>query len=121
MAPTIKIPGVKKGYKNRLLILVSAPLVIESENGLVPVAELQVNEEVDAIHRAIELHSDEFGFEIIVEHVTPFTFRSALTSKHPPAILHFIGHGTQVGEDVALVLEDSTGLAQILSTETLKD
>ena len=113
MAAPLVSPEVIVGHKNRLLLLVSAPLVYRDAQGeLSPIVELDIDGEIEAIRETIEFYGDRAGFDLEVGYATVSKVALALTSKTPPTIFHFVGHGARKEAETCLILEDATGLAR---------
>ncbi|MBW4617173.1 MAG: SUMF1/EgtB/PvdO family nonheme iron enzyme [Desmonostoc vinosum HA7617-LM4] len=115
-------PGVKKvseqdkSFSNQILILFSAPLLDEN---FLPVENLSIQEEIEAIASVLENVSHPIAVEIVVKVATSQTLQDVLSSRIKPLIIHFIGHGTKESDNTALVLEDEMGISRHFSEEEL--
>jgi formylglycine-generating enzyme required for sulfatase activity/predicted ATPase len=116
-------PGVKEAteqantFSNQILILFSAPLLTEQ---FLPVENLSIQKEIDAIAQVLEEIPQPLSLEIVVKAATSETLQDVLATSTKPLMIHFIGHGMTEGERTALVLEDKTGIARPFSEEELK-
>jgi tetratricopeptide (TPR) repeat protein len=112
------------GYSNRILILISAPLLrrdsSDQRDVLKSVPPLAVQEEIDAILAALEKIQPPVSLQIDVAVATVESLGYILSSSSPPLIIHFTGHGVQLDQDTALVLEDEAGLARPLTADELR-
>jgi CHAT domain len=97
----------ESGFKNEILILISAPL-LDSDGQ--PVVALSVQQEVDEIYEA--LADLDLNLEIVVKIATVETLNDVFSDRRSPLVIHFIGHGMTGADGVALVLEDNVGIAQ---------
>ncbi|MEH2241656.1 SUMF1/EgtB/PvdO family nonheme iron enzyme [Nostoc sp.] len=115
-------PGVEKvtkqdnSFSNQILILFSAPLLTEE---LLPVENLSLQEEIDAIALVLEDISHPIAVEIVVKVATSQTLQDVLSHRVKPLIIHFIGHGMRDRDSTALVLEDEVGITRSFSEEEL--
>jgi hypothetical protein len=61
-------------------------------------------------------------FEIEVEFATINGIRRILSGPSRPLIIHFIGHGISTSDtNVALMMEDDTGIARPLDIDRLRE
>ncbi len=104
-------------FSNQILILFSAPLLTED---LLPVENLSIQKEIDAITEVLEEITYPIAVEIVVRVATSRTLQDVLASRVKPLIIHFIGHGSREGNGTALVLEDEVGMTRALSEEELE-
>ncbi|MEM9215639.1 MAG: SUMF1/EgtB/PvdO family nonheme iron enzyme [Cyanobacteria bacterium P01_F01_bin.150] len=102
--------------KNQIVILVSAPLVDEELSGVVG---LSIQSEIDGIVRVIGNHCSDIAIEITVKIATTETLLEVFSSRSRPLVIHFIGHGMQTDNGVALLLEDRAGKARRFSVDEL--
>ncbi|MEM6400031.1 MAG: CHAT domain-containing protein [Cyanobacteria bacterium P01_D01_bin.116] len=79
-------------------------------------SNLRLDEEVREIKNALQLSPNRDEFLIITESAVRVDDLIGFLSNHQPAIVHFCGHGS--GTD-GLVLEDNSGLLQLVSAEAL--
>ncbi len=103
-------------FSNQILILFSAPLLNED---LLPVENLSIQEEIDAIASVLEDISHPIAVEIVFKVATSQTLQDVLSSRVKPLIIHFIGHGMREGDSTALVLEDEVGITRSFTEEDL--
>lgn len=123
LAPEMIDTRSRVAFGNRLLVLVSAPLLRHSASSSYsyePVQQLAVQEEVTAIADALESSGSPISLDIKVVIATVDSIRRAFSAKSPPAIIHFIGHGVSENDRYALLLEDEFGLARPLDVYELK-
>jgi formylglycine-generating enzyme required for sulfatase activity/predicted ATPase len=100
----------ESGFKNEILILISAPLLDSNNQPIVP---LSIQREIDGIYDA--LADLELALELVVKIATTETLIEVLSDRRSPLIIHFIGHGTTSADGVALVLETEVGMARPFS------
>ncbi|WP_143288183.1 CHAT domain-containing protein, partial [Calothrix rhizosoleniae] len=112
-----KVPELDNSFSNQILILFSAPLLNED---LLPIENLSLQEEIDAIASVLEDVSHPIAVEIVVKVATSQTLQDVLSHRIKPLIIHFIGHGMRDGDSTALVLEDEAGMTRSLSEEELE-
>jgi formylglycine-generating enzyme required for sulfatase activity len=105
----------ESGFKNEILILISAPLLDSNEQ---PVVALSVQREVDEIYDA--LADLDLDLEIVVKVATVDTLNEVFSDRRSPIVIHFIGHGMTSEQGVALVLEDNVGMARPFSAEDFR-
>lgn len=78
--------------------------------------KLRLDEEVRAIQTGLERSKQREHFQMVTQWaVRPDDLRRALLD-YEPEIIHFCGHGT--GTE-GLILEDDTGHAKVVNTDTL--
>ena len=106
----------KTNYKNQIVILVSAPLINEDLSGIPGVS---IQSELDGIVRVIERHCSGIAIEITVKIATSETLLEVFSQRSRPLVIHYIGHGMQTDNGVALLLEDKAGKARRFSVEEL--
>ncbi len=108
-----KVPKQDNSFSNQILILFSAPLLTEE---LLPVENLSIQKEIDAIVLVLEGISHPIAVEIVVKVATAQTLQDVLSHRIKPLIIHFIGHGMKMreGDSTALVLENEVELLVIL-------
>ncbi len=115
-------PGVEEDIKkdhafnNQILILFSAPLLDEKS---LPVENLSIQKEIDAVASVLEDISHPISVEIVVKVATSQTLQDVFSNRSKPLIIHFIGHGMKDEDSTALVLEDSVGMTRAFSEEEL--
>ncbi|HLP88466.1 MAG TPA: SUMF1/EgtB/PvdO family nonheme iron enzyme [Nostocaceae cyanobacterium] len=112
-----KVPDQDNSFSNQILILFSAPLLNED---LLPIEDLSIQKEVEAIASALEDISHPISVQIVVKVATSQTLQDVFSSRVKPLIIHFIGHGMIEGDNTALVLEDEVGITRYFSEEELK-
>jgi CHAT domain/AAA domain len=105
----------ENGFKNEILILISAPLLDSKEQ---PVVALSVQREVNEIYDA--LADLDLDLEIVVKVATVDTLNEVFSDRRSPLVIHFIGHGMTSDQGVALVLEDNVGVARPFSAEDFR-
>jgi hypothetical protein len=105
----------ESGFKNEILILISAPLLDGNEQ---PVVALSVQREVNEIYDA--LADLDLDLEIVVKVATVDTLNEVFSDRRSPLVIHFIGHGMTSEQGVALVLEDNVGIARPFSAEDFR-
>ena len=110
-------PEQDNSFSNQILILFSAPLLDED---LLPVENLSIQQEIDAIALVLEEISHPLAVEIVVKVATSQTLQDVFSSWVKPLIIHFIGHGMREGDSTALVLENEVGMTRSFSEEELK-
>lgn len=103
-------------FSNQILILFSAPLLDEN---LSPIENLSPYQEIEAIAKVLENISFPIAVEIVVKVATSQNLQDVFSSRVKPLIIHFIGHGMKDGDETALVLEDTVGMARPFSEEEL--
>lgn len=111
-----KVPKQDNSFSNQILILFSAPLLTEK---LLPVENLSIQKEIDAIALVLEGISHPIAVEIVVKVATLQTLQDVLSHRIKPLIIHFIGHGMTKGDSTALVLEDEVGITHYFTEEKL--
>ncbi|MBD1215741.1 MAG: CHAT domain-containing protein [Aphanizomenon flos-aquae Clear-A1] len=104
-------------FSNQILILFSAPLLDED---LLPVENLSIQQEIEAIALVLKNISHPLAVEIVVKVATSQTLQDVFSSRVKPLIIHFIGHGMKEGDSTALVLENEVGMTRSFSEEELK-
>lgn len=113
----------RSNHVHTLLILVSAPLVQKgigrSQNALTLVPKLDVWNEIDDIVAACHEQQVDVAVKIEVRYAT-YKEIIRLNSFYRPLIIHYIGHGIQIDETTALLLEDEDGLAVPMTVEEFK-
>ena len=114
---TEKPPKQDNSFSNQILILFSAPLLNED---LLPVENLSIQQEIDAIALVLEEISHPLAVKIVVKVATSQTLQDVFSSRVKPLIIHFIGHGMREGDSTALVLENEVGMTRSFSEEELK-
>ncbi|MEC4816480.1 MAG: SUMF1/EgtB/PvdO family nonheme iron enzyme [Scytonema sp. PMC 1069.18] len=112
-----QLPKQENSFSNQILILFSAPLLNED---LLPIENLYIQKEIDAIASVLEAISHPITVEIVVKVATSQTLQDVLSSRVKPLIIHFIGHGMKEGNSTALVLEDEVGMTRSFSEEELE-
>ncbi|NEP02061.1 MAG: SUMF1/EgtB/PvdO family nonheme iron enzyme [Symploca sp. SIO2E9] len=116
-------PGVEEvteqdnTFSNQIVVLFSAPLLTEE---LLPVENLSIKTEIEAISSVLEEISQPIALEIVVKVATSQTLQDVLSHRVKPLIIHFIGHGMREGDSTALVLEDEEGITRSFSEEELE-
>ena len=108
----------KTQYKSEIVILVSAPLIAEDFS---PVEGLSVQQEIDEIVAVIEEIEANVAIEIIVKIATTESLLQVFAMSSRPIIIHFIGHGMQTDQGIALLLEDAVGKAKPFTSQDLND
>jgi hypothetical protein len=98
----------------RMLILFSAPLVMQRENEIVPITLLPVQQEIEALVNACR----DLGVALEIETAIATTERIGhlfATARQPFDVLHFSGHGSRhLDGSSVLALEDETGIVRDL-------
>ncbi|MDJ0798412.1 MAG: SUMF1/EgtB/PvdO family nonheme iron enzyme [Calothrix sp. MO_167.B12] len=112
-----EVPEPDNSFSNQILILFSAPLLNED---LLPIENLSIQKEINAIALALEDISYPIAVEIVVKVATSQTLQDVLSHRTKPLIIHFIGHGMRDGDGTALVLEDEVGMTRSLSESELE-
>lgn len=112
-----KVPDQYNSFSNQILILFSAPLLNED---LLPIEDLSIQKEVEAIASVLEDISHPISVQIVVKVATSKTLQDVFSSRVKPLIIHFIGHGMIQRNDTALVLEDEVGITRNFSEEELE-
>ncbi|NET05099.1 MAG: SUMF1/EgtB/PvdO family nonheme iron enzyme [Symploca sp. SIO2B6] len=118
-----RIPRVEEvrqqdyAFSNQIVILFSAPLLTED---LLPVENLSIKKEIEAIADVLKEISQPIAVEIVVKVATSKTIQDVLSNRVKPLIIHFIGHGMREGEGTALVLENEVGITRSFSEEELE-
>jgi formylglycine-generating enzyme required for sulfatase activity len=102
----------ESGFKNEILILISAPLLDANEQ---PVVALSVQREVNEIYDAVA--DLDLDLEIVVKIATAKTLNEVFSDRRSPLVIHFIGHGMTGEQGVALVLENDVGMARPFSAQ----
>jgi formylglycine-generating enzyme required for sulfatase activity len=103
------------GFKNEILLLISAPLL---DNEHEPIVSLSIQQEIDGIVDALQ--DLQIGIEIVVKVATADVFSELLCSALSPLVIHFIGHGMKQEDGVSLVLEDKVGMARPFSDKDFR-
>ncbi len=111
------VPEPDNSFSNQILILFSAPLLNED---LLPIENLSIQSEINAIASVLEDISYPIAVEIVVKVATSQTLQDVLSHPTKPLIIHFIGHGMRDGDGTALVLEDEVGMTRSFSEEELE-
>ena len=110
--------GDRRTDKNIIFILISAPLLREDKQ--TPVEALSIQKEIDDLIRNLEDIPEPIEIEVIVDIATTETVHRVFTRKVKPLIIHFIGHGMNTEDGIALLLEDRLGIARPFSESKLR-
>ncbi len=105
----------ESGFKNEVLILISAPLLDGNEQ---PVVALSAQREVDEIYDAVA--DLELDLKIVVKIATVEALNEVFSDRRSPLVIHFIGHGMTGEQGVALVLEDAVGIARPFAAQDFR-
>jgi hypothetical protein len=114
--------GTGSQYQNRLLVLVSAPLLSksdDSETGFDPVPLLGVWDEALTVFNSLRAAKCNNSILVDIAVATHQRVLEALSEASPPLVIHFSGHGEPRGIGVALVVEDQYGVAADLTAQDL--
>ena len=104
----------------RMLLLFSAPLVMQRENEIVPITLLPVQREIEALADACR----DLGVALEIETAIATTAQIGhlfATARQPFDVLHFSGHGSRHLDGASvLALEDETGVVRDLDAAELR-
>ena len=110
-------PEVKGGEESnpnnqpQIIILIAAPLLQRDKR--TPIEGIAILKEIDGILDALREVQEPRQIKIVVEVATEEALTNILESECKPLIIHYIAHGMVLGQDIAMMLEDKEGIADL--------